>query len=77
MVRLSRRTTLCKAIAGGFVIRSVLGFGELLTSGDLFAVILFSKVAVPPSTASLFKWTSFHARIAVDTVDPKTTFVGQ
>ncbi|HEX8616627.1 MAG TPA: hypothetical protein VF911_03480, partial [Thermoanaerobaculia bacterium] len=32
-------------------IQSVLGFGGLLASGDLFAVILFSKVAIPPDAA--------------------------
>src|SRR6185503_12316937 len=38
-----------------FGIRSVLGFGGLLPSGGLFAVILFATVHVPPSAADRFK----------------------
>lgn len=60
-----------------YQINSVLGFGGLLTSGDLFAVILFTKVAVPPPTAHLFKWISSYARIAVDAVDPKAAFANR
>jgi hypothetical protein len=36
-------------------IESVLGFGGMLPSGDLFAVILFSVVHVPASVAERFK----------------------
>lgn len=43
----------------GFVdrygIRSVLGFGGLLPTGDLFAVILFSRVHVPVASAERFR----------------------
>jgi hypothetical protein len=38
-----------------FGIRSVLGFGGLLVNGDLFAVILFATVHVPPASADRFK----------------------
>ena len=38
----------------GHGIRSVLGFGGMLASGDLFATILFSKVAVEREIAELF-----------------------
>ena len=34
-----------------FGIKSVLGFGGMLATGDLFAVILFATVHVPSSTA--------------------------
>ena len=51
-----------------FVIRygieSVLGFGGLLASGDLFAVILFSKVAIPPDAADQFKVIGLNLKIA-------------
>lgn len=36
-------------------IRSVVGFGGMLASGDLFAVILFSTVHVPATAADRFK----------------------
>lgn len=36
-------------------IRSVLGFGGVLASGDLFAVILFSTVHVPATAAQRFR----------------------
>lgn len=36
-------------------IRSVVGFGGMLASGDLFAVILFSTVRVPATAADRFK----------------------
>ena len=38
-----------------FHIQSVLGFGGLLPSGDLFALIFFSRSYIPHETASLFK----------------------
>ena len=38
-----------------FHIKSVLGFGGLLPSGELFAVILFSRTYIPHETAMLFK----------------------
>lgn len=46
-------------------IQSVLGFGGLLSSGDLFAVILFSKVAVPPEVADQFRVVGLNLKIAV------------
>ena len=36
-------------------IRSVLGFGGLLRSGDLFAVIMFSRENIPRETADRFR----------------------
>lgn len=36
-------------------VRSVIGFGGLLRSGDLFAVIMFTRVSVPPESADRFK----------------------
>ena len=38
-----------------FHIKSVLGFGGLLPSGELFALILFSRTYIPTETATLFK----------------------
>lgn len=39
---------------GPFGIQSVLGFGGLLPSGELFAVIMFSRVEIPRPIADLF-----------------------
>jgi hypothetical protein len=46
-------------------VRSVFGFGGVLPAGDLFAVILFARVAVPADTAELFKALALSARLAV------------
>ena len=45
-------------------IRSVLGFGGMLPSGDIFAVILFSKVPIPRETADLFKTLALNVKVA-------------
>ena len=54
---------------GDFVIpygiKSVLGFGGLLPTGDIFAVIVFLKVPVSVETAGLFKTLSLNAKIAI------------
>ena len=53
----------------GFVqpygIRSVLGFGGTLLSGDLFGVILFSRVTIPKPTADLFRYLSADVRAGI------------
>lgn len=52
-----------------FVVRygiaSVLGFGGLLASGDLFAAIMFSKVAIPPEVADQFRVVGLNLKIAI------------
>jgi hypothetical protein len=47
-------------------VKTVLGFGGMLPSGDLFAVILFSKIPIPLQTANHFRWISAYVRIAVE-----------
>src|SRR5215210_2573661 len=47
-----------------FGIKSVLGFGGMLASGDLFAVILFATVRVPSSTAERFKSLALDVKSA-------------
>ncbi|HUQ50045.1 MAG TPA: hypothetical protein VM056_04960 [Terriglobales bacterium] len=53
----------------GFVMRygiqSVLGFGGMFPSGEFFAVVLFTKVAVPLSTAQLFSTLALGVRTAI------------
>lgn len=55
-------------------IKSVLGFGGMLPSGNIFAIILFSKIWFPYDTAELFKWISAYARIAIVSFDQGTIF---
>ena len=45
-------------------VKSVLGFGGLLPSADLFAVILFSRVHIPRETAELFKTLALSTKLA-------------
>ena len=46
-------------------IESVLGFGGMLPKGDLFCVILFSKVLIPRETAELFKTLALSVKISL------------
>lgn len=46
-------------------IRSVLGFGGMLPSGSLFAVILFSRVAIARETAVLFRPLALDVKLAL------------
>lgn len=46
-------------------VRSVLGFGGLLPSGDLFATILFSKTFIPREVADLFKTLALNVKVAL------------
>lgn len=52
-----------------FVVRygiaSVLGFGGLLASGDLFATIMFSRVPIPPEVADQFRVVGLNLKIAI------------
>lgn len=46
-------------------IRSVIGFGSLLPSGDLFAVIGFGRVTITRETAELFKPLALNVKLAL------------
>lgn len=48
-----------------FGIRSVLGFGGVFPTGNLFAVIMFSRVPVPRETADLFRTLALSVKLAV------------
>jgi len=48
-----------------FGVQSVLGFGGMLPSSDLFSVILFSKVQIPRVTADLFKPLSLSVKASL------------
>ncbi|MBF2000852.1 MAG: hypothetical protein IGS38_09065 [Synechococcales cyanobacterium M58_A2018_015] len=58
-----------------FQIKSVLGFGGMLPSGNLFAIILFAKTRISPEVAELFKWISAYARISVAALDKRAVFI--
>jgi len=46
-------------------IESVLGFGGMLPTGELFAIILFSKVAIPRETAEMFRSLALNVKVAI------------
>ena len=46
-------------------IMSVLGFGGVLPSGFVYAVVMFSKVEIPAATADVFSSLSFAAQLAL------------
>ncbi len=46
-------------------VQSVLGFGGMLPTGDLFAIVLFSRAPVPVDTADLFAPLALSVKVAV------------
>ena len=46
-------------------VRSVLGFGGMLPSGDLFATIIFSRTPIDRDTANMFKPLALSAKVAL------------
>lgn len=56
-------------------IQSVLGFGGLLPSGDLFAVIVFSRVSIPKQTALAFKPFALNTKLAILPFDGGNVFI--
>jgi len=55
-------------------IRSVLGFGGMLATGDLFAVILFSTVHVSPAVADRFKTIALDVKASFSRFREGTVF---
>jgi len=55
-------------------VSSVLGFGGLLPSGNLFATIMFSKVPISEEVALLFRPLTLSAKIALLPHDGATVF---
>jgi hypothetical protein len=58
-------------------IQSVLGFGGMLPTGNLFAIIMFTKSLIPQSTADLFKWIAAYARISIIGFEQGKIFSGK
>jgi serine phosphatase RsbU (regulator of sigma subunit) len=50
-------------------VRSAVGFGGLLPSGELFAVVMFLRVPVSAATASLFRTVSLNVRLGLLELD--------
>ena len=55
-------------------IKSVLGFGGMLFTGDLFAVILFSTVHVPATAADRFRTIALDVKAAFSRFNDETVF---
>ncbi|MEG4799684.1 histidine kinase [Microcoleus sp. ARI1-B5] len=55
-------------------VKSVLGFGGLLESGSLFAVLMFMKVKIPPNTAVMFRHLALSVKTALSMTDTKFVF---
>ncbi|MBI2471294.1 MAG: hypothetical protein HYV59_08650 [Planctomycetes bacterium] len=46
-------------------IKSVLGFGGMLPTGDIFAIIMFLKVSITKEAADLFKTISLNVKVSI------------
>jgi two-component system, NtrC family, sensor kinase len=46
-------------------VESVVGFGGILPDRNLFAVIIFARVPVPPSTAEMFRTIALNVKMAL------------
>lgn len=57
-------------------VRSVVGFGGLLPSGDVFAALLFSRVSVPRSVADMFRNVAVNTKIALLSCASSPVFEG-
>jgi hypothetical protein len=57
-----------------YEIRSVLGFGGTLRSGDLFAVIMFSRAHIPPASASRFRTVALDVKASIFGMDGNRVF---
>ena len=57
-------------------IASVLGFGGILPDGELFAVIIFARVAIPTPTAEMFRTIALNLKLGLLAILDKPVFVG-
>jgi hypothetical protein len=55
-------------------VRSVLGFGGSLRTGDLYAVIMFSRAHVPAVSAERFRTLALDVKAALYMFDESATF---
>lgn len=57
-----------------YSIRSVVGFGGVLRSGEMFAVVLFSRAAITPASAIRFRTIALDIRSALFSLDEAHTW---
>lgn len=57
-------------------VHSIIGFGGVLPSSDMFAVIVFTKVAIPKATAMAFKPFALNTKLALMPFDGSSVFSG-
>jgi hypothetical protein len=55
-------------------VRSVLGFGGVLVTGEFYAVILFTHVAIPPESSDRFRNVALDLKLAISSTSLATTF---
>ena len=59
-----------------FAVRSIVGFGGVLPSGDVYALALFSKIGIQRHTADLFKPLALSLKLALLPFDGGAVFNG-
>jgi len=57
-----------------YQVKSVLGFGGLLPSGSLFAVVMFLKVKIPQGRTEMFKNLALSVKTALSLPDEQSVF---
>ena len=55
-------------------VRSVLGFGGVLVTGEFYAVILFTRVAIPPESSDRFRNVALDLKLAISSAAVGATF---
>jgi hypothetical protein len=55
-------------------VRSVVGFGGVLVTGEFYAVILFARVAIPPESSDRFRNVALDLKLAISSTNLTTTF---
>jgi hypothetical protein len=55
-------------------IKSVLGFGGVLPTGDLFAIIMFTRVPIKREVAEAFRTISLNVKMAIMRFGPTSVF---
>ncbi|MBC1279751.1 HAMP domain-containing histidine kinase [Nostoc sp. UCD121] len=58
-------------------IKSVVGFGGLLPSGNIFIIIMFLKVAIPQISVDLFRPLALNVKMAILPFENEKTFTEQ
>lgn len=55
-------------------VRSVVGFGGILVTGEFYAVILFSRVDIPAESADRFRNVALDLKLAISSTGVSATF---